>query len=81
MIISHLPDLLQKNGMTKQQLLADHNELMPLEIGIMCAEPLGRIGHIHQETLSRLCEILHCEIGELIEYMPDDEYSRIVSGQ
>lgn len=30
-------------------------------------------GHIDTRTIERLCEYLHCDVGDIIEYKSDDE--------
>ncbi len=33
----------------------------------------GKIKAVRLNTLNALCEILHCEPGDLLEYVPDNE--------
>ena len=33
----------------------------------------GRIKGIHLETIDRICEALGCSVGDLFEYVPDEE--------
>lgn len=36
----------------------------------------GRVAQVRLETLTKLCELFHCEIGELFEKVPAKEAPR-----
>lgn len=36
----------------------------------------GKIRAVRFSTLARLCEVLQCETGDIIEYISDEEYRK-----
>lgn len=69
MIRVNLAVLLGKNKMSKKKL-ADLTGIRPTTISALYYETSKRIDF---DMMSRLCEALNCQVGELFEYLPDEE--------
>lgn len=41
----------------------------------------GKISAVRFSTLSALCEVLHCQPGDLLEYQPDPEDSAPIADE
>lgn len=41
----------------------------------------GKISAVRFSTLSALCEVLHCQPGDLLEYQPDPEGSAPIADE
>jgi putative transcriptional regulator len=54
-----------------QAELARKTKIRPTTI---CAIYNETIDRINLEHLSKICEALHCEVEDLLQYIPDDEY-------
>lgn len=67
MIKIKLSDLLGKHKMT-QTSLANLTKIRPATISKMYYEEVKRLD-INQ--LNSICSVFHCEISDLIEYIPD----------
>jgi len=69
MIRIYLYDLLQSKGWTQRQL---HYETGVREATIsrMCNNKTEKI---NVDYLNRICKTLNCKVGDLLEYIPDDE--------
>ena len=67
MIKIKLSDLLGKNKMT-QKALAELAHIRPATISKMYYEETKRVD-ISQ--LNNICSVFHCEISDLLEYIPD----------
>lgn len=37
---------------------------------------LGRDESVSIETLEKICEVLRCDIGDIMEFTPDDNYNK-----
>ena len=61
-------ELLKTNGYTtyklRKQNLIGQGTLTALKNGT---------GSLHERTIDRMCRILHCQPGDLMEYVEDDE--------
>lgn len=68
MIRIHLPELLGRNRMTQQQL-ALRTGIRPGTISDIYNEMCIRISIEH---LDKICEVLNCDLAELIEYVPNE---------
>ena len=60
--------LLKANGWTtyriRQEKLIGQGTLTALKNGT---------GGLDSKTVSRLCEVLNCQVGDIMEYVPDEE--------
>lgn len=56
---------LAKNSMTQKQL-AEITGIRPPTISAIC---LGTVKHIPVSALERICQTLHCQPGDIVEYI------------
>lgn len=61
--------LLAMNDMNQKEL-AEATGVRPSTISAMCT---GAAKHIPVDVLDKMCEALHCQPGELMEYIPNEE--------
>lgn len=59
--------ILAQRGMTQKQL-AETTGVRPPTVSAIC---LGTAKHIPIDVLDKFCAVLHCQPGELLEYVPD----------
>ena len=64
-----LNDLLLKTGLSKNKL-SQRAEMERTQINRYCNNSITRLD---TDVLARLCTVLHCEIGDLLEFVPSDE--------
>ncbi len=64
-----LNELIQMKGISKNKL-SYRAEMQRNQINHYCD---NSIKLLNTETLARLCTALHCEIGDLLEFIPDIE--------
>ena len=38
-----------------------------------CIAKLGKNEHISTQVLEKICNVLHCEIQDIMDFVPDDE--------
>lgn len=69
MIKFKLSNLLGEHKMT-QKALADITHIRPATVSKMYYEEIKRIDI---KQLDSLCKAFHCEISELLEYIPDEK--------
>lgn len=69
MIKIKISELLGKHKMS-QKMLADITRIRPATISSMYHEETKRIDI---KQIESLCKALHCEVGDLLEYIPDEE--------
>lgn len=67
MIVVHLDHLLKARGMTLAQL-ADRVGVTTVNLSIL---KNGRAKAIRFSTLTKLCEVLQCQPGDLLSHEPD----------
>ncbi|MCL2225765.1 MAG: helix-turn-helix transcriptional regulator [Defluviitaleaceae bacterium] len=67
MIKIHLSRMLGDRRMTQSEL-AEKTKIRPATINEMYHELIERV---NLDYLSRICEVLDCEVEELLEYVPD----------
>lgn len=68
-IVSRLDRVLADRKMSVNEL-ADHIGISPTNVSRI---KTGRIKAIRFSTMNGMCEALHCQPGDLFEYMPDEE--------
>ena len=60
--------LLKEKGLTKYSLRKDNI------VGVATLEKMRKgTGHIDTRTIETLCAYLHCQPGDLMEYVPGEE--------
>ena len=61
--------LLAINEMTQKEL-AEKTGIRPPTVSAICT---GTVKHLPLEALNRICAVLNCQPGDLMEYIPDEE--------
>ena len=61
--------LLAMNDMNQKDL-AEATGVRPSTISAMCT---GAAKHVPVDVLDKMCEALHCQPGDLMEYIPNEE--------
>ena len=61
--------LLAINEMTQKEL-AEKTGIRPPTVSAICT---GTVKHLPIEALNRICAVLNCQPGDLLEYIPDEE--------
>ena len=64
-----LDELLQKSGMSKNKL-SHRAEMQRTQLNHYCNNTITRLD---TDVLARLCTVLDCEIGDLLEFVPPEE--------
>ena len=64
----HLKAVLADANMTQKEL-AESTGIRPPTISAIC---LGTIKQFPVGALDKICEALHCQPGDILEYIPDD---------
>ncbi|MBQ0053215.1 MAG: helix-turn-helix transcriptional regulator [Bacteroidales bacterium] len=68
MIIVNLDVMLAKRKMTLSEL----SDKVGLTLSNMSIFKTGKLRAIRISTLDAVCRILECEVGDILEYVPDD---------
>ncbi|MCJ0580467.1 helix-turn-helix transcriptional regulator [Enterococcus cecorum] len=68
MIEIHLDQYLKKRKMTLTQL----SEAVEITIANLSILKSGKAKAIRFSTLEKICEVLECQPGDLISYVPED---------
>lgn len=63
-----LTELLEKNGLSKNKL-SQRAEMERTQLNRYCD---GSVTRLDTDVLARLCTALHCEIGDLLEFVPPE---------
>ena len=61
--------LLAINEMTQNEL-AEKTGIRPPTVSAICT---GAVKHLPIEALNRICAVLNCQPGDLMEYIPDEK--------
>jgi|InofroStandDraft_1065614.scaffolds.fasta_scaffold170013_2 putative transcriptional regulator len=64
----NLAKLIEKSGMSKNKL-SHRAEMQRTQINHYCNNEVTRLDI---DVLARLCTVLECEIGDLLEFVPPD---------
>ncbi|KMJ56441.1 hypothetical protein AB685_21890 [Bacillus sp. LL01] len=64
----HISELLGKRKMTQKQL-ADLTDIRPATVSALYHETVKRI---EVEQINRLCEVLECQPGDLMTFIPKE---------
>ena len=65
----HLNALIEKAGISKNKL-SQRAEMQRTQLNKYCSNQIARLDI---DVLARLCSVLHCEIGELLEFVPAEK--------
>lgn len=68
-IVIKLNELIQKNGISKNKL-SHRAEMQRTQINHYCNNTITRLD---TDVLARLCTVLQCEIGDLLEFVPPEK--------
>ena len=68
-IVVNLDVMLAKRKMRSREL-AEHIGITEQNISLLKS---GKVRGVRFDTLARICEVLQCQPGDLLEYRPDDE--------
>lgn len=61
--------MLAINEMTQKEL-AEKTGIRPPTVSAICT---GAVKHLPVEALNKICAVLNCQPGDLMEYIPDEE--------
>lgn len=64
-----LEELIEESGLSKN-MLSHRAEMQRTQINNYCK---NRITRLDIDVLGRLCTVLNCEIGDLLEFVPPEE--------
>ena len=64
-----LDELLRKSGMSKNKL-SQRAEMQRTQLNHYCNNTITRLD---TDVLARLCTVLDCEIGDLLEFVPPED--------
>ena len=64
-----LDELLKKSGMNKNKL-SQRAEMQRTQLNHYCNNTITRLD---TDVLARLCTVLDCEIGDLLEFVPPED--------
>lgn len=64
-----LDELLKKRGMSKNKL-SQRAEMQRTQLNHYCNNTITRLD---TDVLARLCTVLDCEIGDLLEFVPPED--------
>lgn len=70
MIKIYLSTLLGEYRMTQKEL----SRKTGIRAATICEIYNETIERINLEHLSKICEVLNCDVEDLLQYIPDDEY-------
>ena len=65
----HLNELIKKRGISKNKL-SHRAEMQRSQINHYCNNEITRLDI---DVLARLCTVLECEIGDLLEFIPSEK--------
>ncbi len=68
-IIIHLDELIEKAGISKNKL-SQRAEMQRTQLNHYCNNTVTRLD---VDVLARLCTVLNCEIGDLLEFVPPEQ--------
>ena len=71
-IVIKLDEMIKKSGMSKNKL-SHRAEMQRTQLNNYCANKVARLD---TDVLARLCTVLGCEIGDLLEFCPADNLTK-----
>ena len=72
-IVIKLEELIKKSGISKNKL-SHRAEMQRTQINNYCNNKVTRLD---TDVLARICTVLNCEIGDLIEFVPAESKEKI----
>ena len=70
-IVVHLDVMLAKRKMRSREL-SEHIGITEQNVSLLKS---GKVKGIRFETLEKICKVLDCQPGDILEYVPDDDES------
>lgn len=67
-IVIKLDELIQKSGLSKNKL-SHRAEMQRSQINNYCHNEITRLD---TDVLARICTVLNCQIGDLLEFIPPE---------
>ena len=67
MIQVHLKELLKQKKMTNKEL-AEIIDITEANLSILCS---GKAKAVRFSTLEKICEVLECDVGDILKYTDD----------
>lgn len=67
-IVIHLSELIEKSGMSKNKF-SQYAQMEHTQLNNYCKNKVARVD---LDVLVRICSVLGCSIGELLEYVPEE---------
>ena len=64
-----LEELIEESGLSKN-MLSHRAEMQRTQLNNYCK---NRVARLDIDVLGRLCTVLNCEIGDLLEFVPPEE--------
>ena len=64
--------MLAINEMTQKEL-AERTGIRPPTVSAICT---GAVKHLPVEALNKICEVLKCQPGDIMEYIPDEQQKK-----
>ncbi len=61
--------MLALNEMTQKEL-AERTGIRPPTVSAICT---GAVKHLPVEALNKICDVLNCQPGDLMEFIPDNK--------
>ena len=68
-IIVHLDVMLARRKMCSREL-SEHIGITEQNVSLLKS---GKVKGIRFETLEKICKVLDCQPGDILEYLPDDD--------
>ena len=68
-IVIHLDQLIKEKGLSKNKL-SQRAEMQRTQLNNYCNNKITRLDI---DVLARLCTVLECEIGDLLEFIPAEK--------
>ena len=65
-----LEELIKESGLSKN-MLSHRAEMQRTQLNNYCK---NRVARLDVDVLGRLCTVLNCEIGDLLEFVPPEEH-------
>lgn len=65
----HLAELIEQRGISKNKL-SQRAEMQRTQLNNYCNNTISRLDI---DVLARLCTVLECDIGDLLEFVPPEE--------
>lgn len=67
-IVIHLDELIKNSGLSKNKF-SQYSQMEHTQLNNYCKNNVARVD---LDVLARICSVLNCSIGELLEYVPEE---------